>query len=342
MNDSPSPVPTKKRVRKRRKNHLAIDAHSAPSALAQTSDGHDEGQLALPFQTRKKTRRPRTRKTNVEVPADMIVPTDPIVSGESTPIQLAVPVGSPFPAVPPKPIKPAMLTPMALRALLPVPVDYNRAIPSPRKCWKVSGFLSKSGRAVSRTADVLRRHRQSLGLVMTAILLGISLTTIVILADAPKTAPKVEAAQAPAVVAAAPAPAPAPVQDIPAGPEESDALAGIRIVDPSWDKKMSCNEGTWPYIDQRCLVKDEKRSVAKAENKIGPRMIGSTPRPQALEPIGPIGSTTAIVPAAPKVNVTDGAAARDEDRDEDVEQEEADIRERENTRKKYEAIRKKN
>ena len=270
----------------------------------------------------------------------MIVPTDPIVSGETTPIQLAVPVGSPFPAVPPKPIKPAMLTPMALRALLPVPVDYNRAIPSTRKRWKVSGFLSKSGRAVSRTADVLRRHRQSLGLVMTAILLGISLTTIVILADAPKTAPSVEATQAPAVVAAAPAPA--PVQDVPASPEESDALAGIRIVDPSWDKKMSCNEGTWPYIDQRCLVKDEKQSAAKAENKIGPRMIGSTPRPQALEPIGPIGSTTAIVPAAPKVNVTDGAAPRAEDVEQDAEQHEADIREREDIRKKYEAIRKKN
>ncbi|ARP98874.1 hypothetical protein CAK95_07125 [Pseudorhodoplanes sinuspersici] len=250
----------------------------------------------------------------------MIVPTDPIVSGQTTPIKLAVPVGSPFPATPPKPVRPAALTPqiVALRASLPVPVEYNRRIPAARRRWRVS--LSSVGRAASRTAGVLRRHRQSAGLVMTAILLGISLTTIVILADAPESDATAQKAEKPATLAAAPAVPPA--QGAPAGiAEESDALAGVRIVDPSWDKKMSCSEGTWPYIDQRCLVKDEARSEARAENKIGPRMIGSTPRPPAPETSGPIGSTTAIVRAAPKVNATDGVAARDADVDEDMESE---------------------
>ena len=158
---------------------------------------------------------------------------------------------------------------------------------------------------------------------MTAILLGISLTTAVILSDAPKPDARAQTTKASPVVAAAPA---TPLmQEMPTRTaEESDALAGIRIVDPSWDKKISCNEGTWPYIEQRCLVKDEKRSAAKIENKIGPRMIGSSTRPAAPEKSGPIGSTTAIVPAAPKVNMTDGVAVRDADieRREDIERQE--------------------
>ena len=254
----------------------------------------------------------------------MIVPTDPIVSGEVTPIQLAVPVGLPFSAAPSRPVKAAAFTPqiMALRASMPVPVEYNRAVPAPRRRWQVSRFLSGGGRTVLRTADGLRHHRQSLGLVMTAILLGISLTTVLILADAPETGLTGQATKARPVVVAAPAPA--PVQEKSMSPEESDALAGIRIVDPSWDKKASCNEGTWPYIDQRCLIKDERKSAAKVENKIGPRMIGSSTRAPAPAPIGPIGSTTAIVPAAPKVSMTDGAAPRDAN----VEQDEAGIEKR--------------
>ena len=155
---------------------------------------------------------------------------------------------------------------------------------------------------------------------MTAILLGISLTMAVNFSDAPKPDVRGQTTKASPVVAAAPA---TPLmQEMPTRTaEESDALAGIRIVDPSWDKKISCNEGTWPYIEQRCLVKDERRSAAKIENKIGPRMIGSSIRPAAPEKSGPIGSTTAIVPAAPKVNVTDGVAVRDADieRREDIE-----------------------
>lgn len=141
---------------------------------------------------------------------------------------------------------------------------------------------------------------------MTAILLGISLTTAVILSDAPKPDAAGQATKASRVVAAPTTPS---VQEMLATTDESDALAGIRIVDPSWDKKISCSEGTWPYIEQRCL---ETKSATKAENKIGPGMIGPRIRPTAPETSGPIGSTTAIVPAAPKVT-TDGVATHEAD-----------------------------
>ena len=99
---------------------------------------------------------------------------------------------------------------------------------------------------------------------MTAILLGISVTTAIILSDAPKPDAKRQTADMSPVLASAPTAS--LMQKVPTGTAgESDALAGVRIVDPSWDKKMSCNEGTWPYIDQRCLVKEGSRSAARAE-----------------------------------------------------------------------------
>jgi hypothetical protein len=337
MNDSLPPVPPKKRRgRKVRKNASVMDDASAPLMIAQAScqenynenynqenrqenhqENHYEGAdiVALPFEKKKRTRRPRKRKTDVEARADMIVPTDPIVSAEPAPLKLAVPVGLPYPVVPPKLVKlsrlPAALPPqiMALRASMPVPVEYNHEASAANTGWRLSAFLSRAGQALSHAAGMPRRHPRSTGLVMTAILLGISLTTAVILSDVPKPDAAGQATEASPVVAAAPATLSA--QETPVRmPEENDALAGIRIVDPSWDKKVSCNEGAWPYIDQRCL---EAKSAARAENKIGPGMIGPRTRATAPEASGPIGSTTAIVPAAPKVNMTDGVATHDVD-----------------------------
>jgi len=111
-----------------------------------------------------------------------------------------------------------------------------------------------------------------------------------------------------------------PAQPAPAQPEqvvtteESDGLAGVRIVDPSWDKSHSCSESAWPYIDQRCLTKEEPRQDGRAENKIGPRMFVAPPRPAAPPPAAPVGSTTAIVAAAPKVHpTTDGVGTHEAD-----------------------------
>jgi hypothetical protein len=335
MNDSPPPVALKKRrVRKIRKSGSATDA-SAHSIVAQPScqenynqenynqdngqDSHQENHyegtdiVALPLEKKKRTRRPRKRKTDVEARADMIVPTDPIVSAPPAPLKLAVPVGLPFPAVPPKPVKlprlPAALPPqiVAIRASMPVPVECNREDPTARTGRRLSAFLSRGRHALSQAAGVPRRHPRSTGLVMTAILLGISLTTAVILSDVPKPDATGQATDASPILAAAPA-APSVQEALTRMPEESDALAGIRIVDPLWDKKVSCSEGAWPYIDQRCL---EAKSAARTENKIGPGMIAPRARPAAPETSGPIGSTTAIVPAAPKAPVTDGVAPRD-------------------------------
>lgn len=111
-----------------------------------------------------------------------------------------------------------------------------------------------------------------------------------------------------------------PAQPAPAQPEqavtteESDGLAGVRIVDPSWDKSHSCSESAWPYIDQRCLTKEEPRQDGRAENKIGPRMFVAPPRPAAPPVNTPLGSTTAIVAAAPKVHpTTDGVGTHEAD-----------------------------
>lgn len=246
----------------------------------------------------------------------MIAPTEPIVTGQTAPMTLAVPVGPPFPSTPPKPARPvalksAALTPqiVSLRASMLVPVECNPAVP-PTTRGQFTNLLSKGGQALSQAAAALRGHPRSTGLGITAILLGISLTSVIILSDPPEPDVTTNQQTEEPRLAAAPAVEPAPAT--PTGmAEESDALAGIRIVDPSWDKKSSCNEGTWPYIDQRCLIKDETGSDSKVETKIGPRMIDSRTRPNVPEAAGPIGSTTAIVPAAPKVNATDGVATRD-------------------------------
>lgn len=345
MNDSPPPAPPKRRRnRKNRKSVSATDGASPPaivtqpSCIAQTSyhescqaggqeDRQDDRQegcnqgadfVVLPPENKKRTRRPRKRKTNVEAPVNMIVSTDPIVSDQTEPLKLAVPVGSPYPAVAPKPARPAALTPqiVAIRAALPAPAEYDLGNLARAELWQSSPSpSSRSGPAsspvknVPHRQDVPRRHSRFVGLAMTAILLGISVTTAIVLSDAPKPDTKRQTADVSPIVATVPATS--LMQKIATSPAgESDALAGVRIVDPSWDKKMSCNEGTWPYIDQRCLVKEGSRSAARAENKIGPRMIR---RPAAPETSGPIGSTTAIVPAAPKVSATDGVAVRDAD-----------------------------
>ena len=316
MNDTPTVAPPKKRRARKSRKDAAIP--EAPSGVEQTAcveqAACQEGAeiIALPAEPKKRVRRPRKRKPAVEAPADMISPDEPIVSGQAIP--LAVPVGRPFPSSPPRPPRPAALTPqiVSLRASMLVPIQHDAApaMPSPSR---FADFLSDSGRALSQAANVLRRHPRSTGLAMTAILLGISMTTAIVLSDPPESGTAIPMAEAPKFAAAPVVPA---VSEVAASPvEESDPLAGIRIVDPSWDKKISCDEGTWPYIDQRCLTKDTSKDDGKVERKIGPRMIDSRTRPQAPEPTGPVGSTTAIVPAAPKVSVTDGVAPRDTELD---------------------------
>jgi hypothetical protein len=351
----PPKTPKRKRHRKNQQSHSVTDGAAAPAivtqpgCVAQTrcqeschencqASGQDVHQddrqegcnqaadlVVLSPGKKKRTRRPRKRKTNVEAPVNMIVSTDPIVSDQTEPLKLAVPVGSPYPAAAPKPARPAALTPQieAIRAALPAPAEYDLGNLARAEHWQPfppssprsgqtlsSGPMSSPVRDVPYYQDAPRRRSRFIGLAMTAILLGISVTTAIVLSDAPKPEAKRQTAAMSPVLASAPAAS--LMQKSPASTTgESDALAGVRIVDPSWDKKMSCNEGTWPYIDQRCLVKEGSRSAARAENKIGPRMM--IRRPAAPETTGPIGSTTAIVPAAPKAIATDGVAVREAD-----------------------------
>lgn len=113
------------------------------------------------------------------------------------------------------------------------------------------------------------------------------------------------------------------VADYPASTtQENQSLADIRVVDRPPEERTSCEDSAWPYIDKRCLAglnaETEAGKTAKSEiktaPKIGPKPIDSrSPNPlaDAQQRDVPIGSLTAIVPARPKVDATDGAATRE-------------------------------
>lgn len=169
---------------------------------------------------------------------------------------------------------------------------------------------------LSPTLDVLRRYPRAMGLLTTALLLGVSLVAMIAVSD--MSEPQATERKIDDRFSLATAPSNDPLtllaeEGEPRPAEVIDPLASIRIVDPSWDRKLSCTEGTWPYIEQRCLLKDE--SDAKVDNKIGPRMIDSRTRTITPEAAGPIGSTTAIVPASPRAQSTDGVAPPETDLD---------------------------
>jgi hypothetical protein len=104
--------------------------------------------------------------------------------------------------------------------------------------------------------------------------------------------------------------------------QESQSLADIRIVDRPPEERASCEDSAWPYVDKRCLAgmdgETETGKTATSEiktaPKIGPKPIDSrSPNPlaDAQQRDVPIGSLTAIVPARPKVDATDGVATRE-------------------------------
>lgn len=104
--------------------------------------------------------------------------------------------------------------------------------------------------------------------------------------------------------------------------QENQSLADIRVVDRPPEERTSCEDSAWPYIDKRCLAglnaETEAGKTAKSEiktaPKIGPKPIDSrSPNPlaDAQQRDAPIGSMTAIVPARPKVDATDGVATRE-------------------------------
>jgi hypothetical protein len=104
--------------------------------------------------------------------------------------------------------------------------------------------------------------------------------------------------------------------------QESQSLADIRIVDRPPEERASCEDSAWPYIDKSCLAglngETETGKTAKGEiktaPKIGPKPIDSrspNPMANAQQRDVPIGSMTAIVPARPKVDATDGVATRE-------------------------------
>ena len=332
MTESPTPEqPKKRRTRKPKKD--ASMAGDPPIVTQQACN--DVGDIAVPSPEKKKrsrpqrARTPRKRKPPAEIAPEMIAPDEPIAScapepaparepapalaasAESArpvaPIPLAVPVGVPFPPTPPRPVRRSALTAqiVSLRASMLTPIEPVYVAPAAPSGWQAPRFVSMAKEALPKINGVLSRHPRSVGLAMTGLLLGVSLATIALLSQPSEqqiaTQPE---APAPALAAAVPsAPLEQNVQTKPAK-EENDPLAGVRIVDPSWEQRNSCKESAWPYIEQRCVVKEEARD-ARVDRKIGPGMIVRA-RPQPSENNASIGSTTAIVPATPRV--TDGVA----------------------------------
>lgn len=318
-NDSFKPEPLQeenlpgKRVRKPRKKASA----DGPPIVAQTICD-DTGFAAAPVEKRKRAGRPRKLAPVAAASVEMIRPDEPIVFGRAAALPFAVPVGKPYPSTSCTNHRSSALTPeaLSLRSTMLVPAQYDRVAAKDRSRW-LRHAVAKTQMILSGATNILRRHPRAAGLIMTAILLGITLATVAILSDRSGPDVAIQKTEEPRL-AAAPSLGP-PVDAQSAAVEENDSLAGVRIVDPSWDKKSSCSEGTWPYIEQRCLVKDETGKGALNENKIGPRMIDSRVRPPAPEPDGPIGSSTLVAPAAPKVSTTNGIAPRNVDQDDDEE-----------------------
>jgi hypothetical protein len=116
----------------------------------------------------------------------------------------------------------------------------------------------------------------------------------------------------------------------------SQSLANIRIINRPPEEPTSCDDAVWPYIDRKCLAglnaETEAGKTAKSETagettrdatrdttrdttaKIGPKSIDSrSPNPlaNAQSRDVPIGSVTAIAPARPKADATDGVATRE-------------------------------
>lgn len=336
MNDSPtSDQPKKRRSRKPRKDMATpSDASVAndPSVVAALAL-QDVGDIASPpVEKKRRPRTPRKRKTPVEAAPEMIAPAEPIASAPTAavapesvaepggPLGLAVPVGPSFAPPLPARVKPSALTPqvVSLRASMLVPLEPHVAEPAASDRWRLPGFVSKATDALPKISGVLRRHPRSVGLAMTALLLGISLTTAAMFSLPAQRSAAEQTKPAPELAAAAPVaqssmetrteqPARTGTAEAAGAAEESDALAGVRIVDPSWDGASSCKDSVWPYIDQRCVVKeDTAKAGTRTETKIGPRSIDIRPQLSPSARTGPIGSTTAVVPASPKVNATDG------------------------------------
>ncbi len=334
MTGFPAPEqPKKRRVRRTRKDTATPDDPSI--TVQQACDG--AGTIAAtPAEKKRRARSPRKRKSPVEISADMIAPDEPIVSqppaqsrsrrtvskrtarAEKS-IPLAVPVGAPYPSTPARPVKVSAL-PMdivSLRTSMLVPVTIDSAAPVASHEWQLPDFVWKARHALPKIGNALRRHPRAVGLTITAVLLGLSITMAAIhwepsqrsMTEQPAAVPKGVAIASSVSAESAPIETDVSIAaDAQSQPKDENTAPGVRIVDPSWDKKSSCHESAWPYIDQSCLLKDEENNDGKPDRKIGPRMIDARTRPRSPDDPASIGSATAIVPAAPKAQATDGVA----------------------------------